>query len=178
MQGSEGQCTVLGGGTVPGLVVQILRFGTDEHHAVAIEGASPFTPLAWLVLLAGSSYTPVVRKGRTQVEVQPPMGDPIPLAERSKMHYLVACLWTSCCPPSHALAYSFVPDPCPFSGLLVLLLGWRAKQHNTSPHAPMVLVHHCTTTLVVCKVANADTALKGSPICGKTLSVSFPIELW
>ena len=45
-QGSEAQCTVLGGGVIPGLVVQVLRFSTEEHHAVATEGASPLTPLA------------------------------------------------------------------------------------------------------------------------------------
>ena len=46
MQGTDAQCTVPGGGIVPGLVVQVLRLRTEDHHAVVIEGAARFVPLA------------------------------------------------------------------------------------------------------------------------------------
>ena len=61
MMGSEGQCTVAGGNVVPGTVVQILHYGKEDYHIVAIDGASPLMPLSWLILLAEWSYVPVVR---------------------------------------------------------------------------------------------------------------------
>ena len=58
MLGTEAQCTVPGGTMVPGTVVQTLRYGEEDYHVVAIEGASPLMPLSWLILLAGWSYMP------------------------------------------------------------------------------------------------------------------------
>ena len=60
MKGTDAQCTVLGGSIVPGLVTQVLRWGEEDYHVVAIEGASPLMPLSWLILLAGWSYVPTV----------------------------------------------------------------------------------------------------------------------
>ena len=62
--------------------------GIEDHHAVAIEGASPLMPLTRLVLLADWSDIPTAKDGRTQVEVQSPQGAKVQLTERSKMHYL------------------------------------------------------------------------------------------
>ena len=88
MLGTEAQCTVPGGTVVPGTVVQTLRYGEDDYHVVAIEGASPLMPLSWLILLAGWSYMPVVKDGKMEVTIVSPRGMAVTLVERSKMHYI------------------------------------------------------------------------------------------
>ena len=45
-------------------------------------------PLSWLILLAGWSYVPTVKKGRMSVKVVSPEGTEIELITRSKIHYL------------------------------------------------------------------------------------------
>ena len=88
MLGTEAQCTVPGGTIVPGTVVQTLHYGEDDYHVVAIDGASPLMPLSWLILLAGWSYLPAVKKGRLDVTIVSPRGIAVTLVERSKMHYI------------------------------------------------------------------------------------------
>ena len=88
MMGTEAQSTVPGGNVVPGTVVQILHYGEDDYHIVAIDGASPLMPLSWLILLAGWSYVPVVKEGRLEVTFVSPRGMEVALVERSKMHYI------------------------------------------------------------------------------------------
>ena len=88
MLGTEAQCTVPGGTVVPGTVVQTLRYGEEDYHVVAIEGASPLMPLSWLILLAGWSYMPVVKDEKMEVTIASPSGTSVTLVERSKMHYM------------------------------------------------------------------------------------------
>ena len=87
MKGTDAQCTVPGGGVVPGHVVQVIRLGTEDHHAVAIEGASPLIPLSWLVLLAGWVYLPVAKGEKMHAEVESSQGARH-VDRRSKMHCL------------------------------------------------------------------------------------------
>ena len=82
------QCTVPGGSVVSGMVVQVVACDGNEYHAVAIEGASPLLPLAWLLLLAGWKYLPKVDNGKIRVVIQAPEGIDTELTERAKMHYL------------------------------------------------------------------------------------------
>ena len=106
VSGTEAQCTVPGGNVVPGTVIQVLKLADDDYHVVAIEGASPLMPLSWLILLAGWSYVPTVKKGRMNVKVVSPEGTEIELTERPKMHYLdqstffavVKDAWKHCAP--------------------------------------------------------------------------------
>ena len=70
MTGTDAQraVTVPGEGVAPGLVIQVLRLGTEDHHVVAFEGASPLMTLSWLVLLAGWTCLPAIREGQMYVE--------------------------------------------------------------------------------------------------------------
>ena len=88
MTGSEAQCTVPGGNVVPGTVIQVLKLVGEDYHVVVIDGASPLMPLSWLIMLAGWSYVPTVKKGQMHVKVVSPKGTEAELTERSKMHYL------------------------------------------------------------------------------------------
>ena len=88
MSGTEAQCTVPGGTIVPGTVVQTLHYGEEDYHVVAIDGASPLMPLPWLILLAGWTYLPEVKKGRLHVSIVSPSGVSVTLVERAKMHYI------------------------------------------------------------------------------------------
>ena len=67
---------------MPGLVVLVLHLGTEDHHAGDIDGASPLTPLTWLVLLAGWSHLPTVQEGQMHVEVQSRQGVKVQLTEK------------------------------------------------------------------------------------------------
>ena len=73
---------------VSGMVAQVVACDGDEYHAVGIEGHRLFSPLSWLLLLAGWKYLPKVDNGKIRVVVQSPEGIDTELTERAKMHYL------------------------------------------------------------------------------------------
>ena len=89
MRGSEAQCTVLGGGVVSGMVVQVVPVTAKNTMQWRLrEQLLFYLCCGSFYWLDGNISRKWTIKGKMCVSVQSPEGVETELTERSKMHYL------------------------------------------------------------------------------------------